>query len=96
MRGPTPRKLQKRLKIRENSREIPKIIHIYLYFYGFALATPGRDLDATKRACDHPTPKKRTLGPASSRILRASCLISLMHIMFVCGPSVLFLIWFFA
>ena len=46
----------------KNSRKIPKIIYIYLYFYGRALASSGRDLDAPKRAWEVATPKKRMLG----------------------------------
>ena len=32
------------------------------HFYGFALLTSGRDLDAPKRASEDPNPKTRMLG----------------------------------
>ena len=54
----------------KNSRKIPKIIYIYLYFYGLALVSSGRDLDASKRASEDPNPKKRMLGPAPSIFCR--------------------------
>ena len=54
---------QKQPKNHPTSQKIPKIIYIYLYFYGRALASSGRDLDASKRSREDPTPKTRMLGP---------------------------------
>ena len=45
----------------KNTAKISKLIYIYLYFYGFALASSRRDLDAPRRASEVATPKKRTL-----------------------------------
>ena len=55
---------QKQPKNHPTSQNIPKIIYIYLYFYGRALASSGRELDASKRSRHVATPKKRTLGLA--------------------------------
>ena len=51
MRGSTPQKRPKHLKIGEKQQKnTKKYLYIYLYFYGFALASSRRDLDASKRA----------------------------------------------
>ena len=50
------------LKITQRPEKYPEIIYIYLYFYGRALASSRRELDARKRSRDVATPKKRTLG----------------------------------
>ena len=49
--------------VREHQK-IHQIIYIYLYFYGLALVSSGRDLDARKGAPEDPNPKKRMLGLA--------------------------------
>ena len=54
---------RKQPKHHPTSRKIPRThLYIYLYFYGRAPASSGRDLDASKRSRDVATPKKRTLG----------------------------------
>ena len=66
MRGHRPPKsAKKHLNICEkHPRNIQNYLYIYLYFYGFALVTSGRDLDASKRTRDVATPKTRMLGVA--------------------------------
>ena len=58
MRGSRPQKRQKQPKNHPTSQKIPKIIYIYLYFYGRALAScparPRRDRTRPGR----PYPKK--------------------------------------
>ena len=62
---------RKQPKHHPTSRKIPRNhLYIYLYFYGRALATSRRDLDAPKRAPDNLDPKKRMLGPAPSIFLK--------------------------
>ena len=57
-----PESAKSSLKITQRPKKYPEIIYIYLYFYGRALASSGRDLDAPKRGRDAPTPKKRMPG----------------------------------
>ena len=52
------------------SQNIPQIIYIYLHFYGRALASSRRDLDAPKRAPENLDPKTRMLGLAPSIFFR--------------------------
>ena len=54
------------LKITQRPKKYPEIIYIYLYFYGRALASSRRDLDAPRRAPENLDPKKRMLGPTPS------------------------------
>ena len=54
------------LNITQRPKKYPEIIYIYLYFYGRALASSRRDLDAPRRAWEVATPKKRMLGLAPS------------------------------
>ena len=52
----------------KNSRQIPKLIYIYLYFYGRALAScPTRPRRAETRPPEDLDPKKRTPGLAIER-----------------------------
>ena len=63
MRGSTPEKRNKHLKIcKKLQKHIQNYLYIYVYFYGFALVSSGRDLDAPKRGRDDPNPKTRMLG----------------------------------
>ena len=56
---------KKRLTIGEkHPKNLPNYLYIYLYFYGRALASSGRDLDAPKRAPENLDPKTRMLGLA--------------------------------
>ena len=50
------------LEITQRCKKYPKIIYIYLYFYGRALDASKLDLDASKRAPENLDPKTRTLG----------------------------------
>ena len=52
-----PKICQKQPKNHPTSRKIPQIIYIYLYFYGLALASSRRDLDATWTRAGKPGPK---------------------------------------
>ena len=71
MRGSTPRKRQKHLKIRQKQ---PKNSQNYLYISIFLWTRTGElsDASSTRRNArrDHPTPKKRMLGLTPSIFFR--------------------------
>ena len=67
VRGSSPRTSSTPKHMSKTSKRYPESsTYIYLYFYGLALVSSGRDPDAPKRASENPNPKKRMLGPTPS------------------------------
>ena len=52
------------LKITQRPEKYPRL-SIYLYFYGLALASSRRELDAPRRASENLDPKTGMLGPTT-------------------------------